>query len=164
MRVTHSFQQLRHLSCNSVSPSIYVHLSMSVAMLAMSMYRVSCCVCVCVACAVCADVGEHFCVYVSLGPEETQSILQTHHSTLHCKHMHPCLTGRPVFCAVVRTGRTCACHLSFSWGALCTSSVRLLCPSASSVTGTRARVARVRAEYPGQLDYSGLLLTQSVTG
>ena len=25
----------------------------------------------------------------------------------------------------------------------------------SSATGTRTRVARVRAEYPGQLDYSG---------
>ena len=28
-------------------------------------------------------------------------------------------------------------------------------PSASSATGTRTRVARVRAEYPNQLDYSG---------
>ena len=124
-----------------------------------------CIVCrvVCVACAVCTDVSEHVCVYVSLGPEETQSILQTHHSTLHCKHMHPCLPGRPVFSAVVRTGRTCACHLSCSWSALCASSVPLLCPSASSATGTRARVARVRAEYPGQLDYSGCWLTQSAT-
>ena len=88
-----------------------------------------CIVCrvVCVACAVCADVGEHFCVYVSLGPEETQSRLHTHHSTLHCKHMYQCLTGRPVFCAVVRTGRTCACRLSCLWGALCASSVPLLC-------------------------------------
>ena len=29
------------------------------------------------------------------------------------------------------------------------------CGGMSSATGTRARVARVRAEYPGQLDYSG---------
>ena len=28
-------------------------------------------------------------------------------------------------------------------------------PSKNSATGTRARVARVRAEYPNQLDYSG---------
>ena len=29
--------------------------------------------------------------------------------------------------------------------------------SGSSATGTRTRVARVRAEYPNQLDYSGLV-------
>ena len=28
--------------------------------------------------------------------------------------------------------------------------------TANSATGTRTRVARVRAEYPNQLDYSGL--------
>ncbi len=32
---------------------------------------------------------------------------------------------------------------------------RLLQPYKNSATGTRTRVARVRAEYPNQLDYSG---------
>ena len=31
----------------------------------------------------------------------------------------------------------------------------LLLPQQNSATGTRTRVARVRAEYPNQLDYSG---------
>ena len=31
-----------------------------------------------------------------------------------------------------------------------------LCIPKSSATGTRTRVARVRAEYPNQLDYSGI--------
>ena len=31
-----------------------------------------------------------------------------------------------------------------------------MAPSKNSATGTRTRVARVRAEYPNQLDYSGL--------
>ena len=64
-------------------------------------------------------------------------------------------------------GACCVCR--FSWdimlrdGSCCQQSCsqRLLHARHSSVcannsaTGTRARVARVRAEYPGQLDYSG---------
>ena len=38
-----------------------------------------------------------------------------------------------------------------------------LCISAASRTGTRARVARVRAEYPSQLDYSGFWKTAAAS-
>ena len=36
-----------------------------------------------------------------------------------------------------------------------TFALLLLLPQQNSATGTRTRVARVRAEYPNQLDYSG---------
>ena len=38
-----------------------------------------------------------------------------------------------------------------------------LCLSVTSATGTRARVARVRAEYPSQLDYSGFWMAAAAS-
>ena len=36
-------------------------------------------------------------------------------------------------------------------------------PQTNSATGTRTRVARVRAEYPNQLDYSGVEVNAAPT-
>ena len=41
--------------------------------------------------------------------------------------------------------------------------MQLQVPQQNSTTGTRTRVARVRAEYPNQLDYSGSVL-QALAG
>ena len=57
----------------------------------------------------------------------------------------------------VRTGR-CTCSFRCGGGG-CMSTISSSCDAAyskqNSATGTRTRVARVRAEYPNQLDYSG---------
>ena len=52
-------------------------------------------------------------------------------------------------------------------GAVCVPTghgvVRVAPTSTSSATGTRARVARVRAEYPSQLDYSGFWMAAAAS-
>ena len=152
--VTPPFRHICHLSRNSFSPSPYTYISLCPS---------PCWPCLCVASrdvcmlyvACVAALDEHVCVCVSPTSEEAQYIL--HKTSLHLvlQATKYAFNWRPtVLCCRAHRGGV---HLPFSIlrGTLCAPSVRLLCPSAASATGTRTRVARVRAEYPGQLDYSG---------
>ena len=74
---------------------------------------------------------------------------------------------RSIRTGMVQCSRLFACDKvflkRFLFGALSLSlSLSLSLTSKYSATGTRTRVARVRAEYPNQLDYSGSCLSNSL--
>ena len=72
---------------------------------------------------------------------------------------------RSIRTGMVQCSRLFACDKvflkRFLFGAL-SLSLSLSLTSKYSATGTRTRVARVRAEYPNQLDYSGSCLSNSL--
>ena len=67
------------------------------------------------------------------------------------------LHGAPLVCKglprLESLSRAAAAH-AYAWAAAALAAV-LGAAGSNSATGTRTRVARVRAEYPDQLDYSG---------
>ena len=64
-----------------------------------------------------------------------------------------CLVNAFEKCSLVGVGRPPNSMLIFSVSFQCACEAHHF--AKSSATGTRTRVARVRAEYPNQLDYSG---------
>ena len=147
-----------------IALSIHVHLSMSVAMLAMSLCRVSFCVC-----GVCHGRGRrsaHLCLCKPGARRNTKHTTNTPQHLALQVHLSVFNWPPSVLCCCAHREDLRLPSVMFAVCRLrvfCAASVPLLCPCASSATGTRARVARVRAEYPGQLDYSGCWLTQSAT-